>query len=104
MVLFKIEHFSNLFFNAPPLIGGASNAVICCRMMTGLSLQARGVALSHNRRTALQIAAQLPPERADAFAVLAYAHEIVEKFFQPSATEAKIPKLRAISGPDSKPK
>jgi hypothetical protein len=65
--------------------------------------------MPHNRRTALQIAAQLPPEPQDALEVLAIAKEIVEKFFAPAPQRldvpgGKRPRLRAISGPDREPK
>lgn len=64
--------------------------------------------MSQNRRTALQIAAQLPPEPQDALEVLALAKEIVEKFFvgtdQRLVEPGSRPKLRAISGPDTEPK
>jgi hypothetical protein len=62
------------------------------------------------RRTALQIAAQLPSEPDEALKVLEYAKEIVEKFFvgQPVRASGSIggsrPKLRAISGDDTLPK
>ncbi len=59
-----------------------------------------------HRRTALQIAAQLPPESHDALHVLELAKEIVEKFFDDQASTAggKSPRLRAISGPATDPK
>jgi hypothetical protein len=51
-----------------------------------------------NRRTALQLAAQLPPEPKDALAVLHLTQEIVEKFFGPPRrdSEGTVSKLRTI--------
>jgi hypothetical protein len=54
----------------------------------------------HIRRTALQIAAQLPPEPKDALAVLRLAQEIVEKFF--GSPPGPGTKLRSISCPEEK--